>query len=236
MIVTRQYLSWLSSSFWAGWEFWFTALCFIFHLKTWLQLTGIFPDLLVVCRGALFIPITQLHHTANRHVATPADTDVVFCSWKNPPHTIICNSMVIICNYLSVFVSKLHCIQGRYWKNAGHLCHKKSTQEWCKVNCSSPSQNRGLWSNAWSMEHPPERITTTTISCLNMMPFNLCCLDSLTCVQSPSLSVHGLASDQDLAAVPQILAQCSLWSRLPHFLPATHREVWRESKYDMRSH
>lgn len=49
----------------------------------------------------------------------------------------------------------------------------------------------------------------------------MCCLDSLTCIQSPSLSVHGLAWAQDLAAVPQILSQCSLWSRLPHCLPAT---------------
>lgn len=42
------------------------------HLKTWFQLTGTFPDVLVVYRGAVLIPVTQLETTAYCNMATPA--------------------------------------------------------------------------------------------------------------------------------------------------------------------
>lgn len=50
----------------------FTSPCVIFHLKTWFQLAGTFPDILVVYRGAVVIPVTQLKTTPYCNLTTPA--------------------------------------------------------------------------------------------------------------------------------------------------------------------
>lgn len=44
-----------------------------FHLETWLQLAGTFPDFLMVGESVIYVPVSELEDSANCHMTTPAD-------------------------------------------------------------------------------------------------------------------------------------------------------------------
>lgn len=50
-------------------------------LETWFKLTSIFPDVLMVHRIVLLVPVSYLENPPDRHLGTPADAEKT-SEWK----------------------------------------------------------------------------------------------------------------------------------------------------------